>query len=316
MCSELHTECCWEPSQLGCVACSHGVAPEEFCGTADAIDHPEACLTGADCCVEAADEACAQIHFPRALGMGFTTDYTAQGTTYSWSQGECFIMSTMCCHATDQLECVACQNNMQPDALCSERGEEFPEVCIVIGLPPPPTLINPAECCVESPPAECSTVDFPLAVGDGITTDFTQVGVTYSWSNHACFESHTACCWDQTQVGCVACSLNVLPENFCDSHSSAYPEFCLTGDECCTESPPLACSNLHFAHAVGMGFTSDHTQTGKTFTWTHNACHEQTTMCCQSTDLIECVACTNGVQPGDFCDELGDDFPQLCSQAA
>jgi len=310
-CFELYTECCWDQSQLGCIACSYGVSPEAFCGTADAIGHPEVCLSGEDCCVESPDAACSGILFPRVIGMGMTTDYTQLGTTHTWTSGECFTMTTMCCHDMNRLECVACSNNIAPDDLCEERGREFPAVCIVIEPPPP---FNPAPCCAESPPEECSGVDFPRAIGDGLTTDFRQVGVTYEWTRGgACIESHVQCCQDRTRVGCVACTNNVLPNDLCDSHSETYPQFCLAGSDCCTESPPASCSSLHFPRAIGMGFTTDHTQTGKTFTWSNGACMESNTLCCQAINLIECVACMHNILPGEFCGVHSDEFPQFCA---
>lgn len=107
--------------------------------------------------------------------------------------------------------------------------------------------------------------------------------------------------------------MNVLPQNLCDSHATAYPQFCLTGDDCCMDSPPAGCSTLHFARSIGMGFTTDHTQTGKTFTWSHGACNERNTLCCQDQTLIECVECMNEVDPGELCSDHGDDFPQFCA---
>lgn len=307
-CFEMHTACCWDESQLGCIACRYGVSPEAFCETADAIGHPEVCLSGEDCCVGSPDEACSRILFPRVVGMATTTDYSELGTTHAWTSGECFTMTTMCCRDMSRLECVACINTMAPGDLCEERGSEFPSVCIQVE---PPRPFNPALCCAESPPDECSGVDVLTAIGDGFVTDFRQVGVTYEWTHGACFESHFQCCQDQNRRECMACINSVLPENLCDAHSETFPQFCLAGSDCCMESPPRSCSSLHFPRAIGMGFTTDYTQTGKTYTWSNGACIESDTLCCQSTDLIECVACMNNVLPGDFCDVHSNH--QLCA---
>jgi hypothetical protein len=78
------------------------------------------------------------------------------------------------------------------------------------------------------------------------------------------------------------------------------------------DSPPDACEQVHFAMAIGTGFTTDYTEIGKTYTWSDNSCTEMNTLCCQSTDALECVACRNNILPDDLCDAHADEFPQFC----
>lgn len=79
-------------------------------------------------------------------------------------------------------------------------------------------------------PAGCDQVLYMHAMGIGFTTDHTAVGVTFEWSGGTCTEVATACCHDNSQA-CSACREGVAPDDLCNDHADAYPEFCIPVDQ-------------------------------------------------------------------------------------
>lgn len=116
----------------------------------------------------------------------------------------------------------------------------------------------------------------------------------------------------------MACEHGVVREDFCNGdHAADDPQLwellCLTGEDCCMEqaSRPDGCDVVLYLHAIGMGFTSDYTQVGTTFEWSHESCTEVSTACCHD-DGRSCAACREGVAADDLCSEHAAEYPQFC----
>merc|ERR1719265_243492 len=138
-------------------------------------------------------------------------------------------------------------NEVQPENFCDQFGSEYPQFCAIIIEP-----ISFEECCQESPPDWCRNADFPMAVGDGYTVDYREVRKEYVWQNNYCMEDNVVCCWMDT-MECAACRAGVLPGDFCASVTAENRRFCLTGADCCTDSPLEGCDDVRFNRASSMG---------------------------------------------------------------
>jgi len=305
-CEEVSVGCCWSQEDFLCLACQAGVHPDDYCASEHSSAHPEFCITGEDCCgVPEPPVACRSLHYPIALGHGFTGDYREVRSEIVWTGGACHHTDTVCCY-WDSLECAACMEQVSPDDFCDLHREEHPHLC------GPPVG---EQCCVADPPDWCDGVELIRAIGDGITTDYTEVGVVFNWAHDTCFEMHTHCCppLDPNDVGCLACMESVHPDEFCDGHFVEYPFACPShvGEHCCMESPPAECADMPMQRASSLGTTHYHHQVRHSIMWNGYGCHEEHIVCCDFDD-VGCIACQRGLDPEHFCDEHAVEFPELC----
>jgi len=314
-CFEMHTHCCFDPHDLGCLACLNEVHPDQFC-TEHWAEHPVQCLdqAGEHCCVESPPEDCSDVHLPvRMSSLGTTHFHWQVNTEFHWDGYACREHHMVCCDMEDVAGCLACQRQVDPLHFCDEHAQEFPVAC-----EGHPSLVNPEECCQAEPVDGCDHVEFPIALGHGMTEDHSQVGTTYTWSGGGCVQISTSCCRDEWNIGCLACMHQISREEWCTGeHAADNPQLCLTGEDCCVSrtSRPEGCDTRPGLHlnAQGMGFTSDYTQVGTTWEWSeaHSTCTETYIGCCFD-ESRSCAACTEGVAVDDLCTEHAAQYPEYC----
>lgn len=307
VCEQVMTGCCWMMDDLECLACQAGVLPDDYCASEHAASHPDVCLTGEDCCVAGEQPAgCSEVVYPIAMGHGFTGDYREVTSEVVWTGGACHYHDIVCCW-WESLDCAACMEQVTPEEFCDLHADEHPMFC------GPPVG---EQCCVAEPPEWCEGADLIRAIGDGFTTDYTEVGVVFNWEHDTCFEMHTQCCLplDPHDVGCLACQNNVHPDDFCHEHFLEHPFACVSevGEYCCLESAPAECSDMPMQRASSLGITHWHHQVRSNFHWNGHACHEEHIVCCHDESDVGCIACQRGLDPDHFCDEHAVEFPELC----
>merc|ERR1740117_1677611 len=177
-----------------CMACAAQTTVEEICADDPTIT---GCPPAGPICCQAMTADCMACAAQTTVEEICADDPTITGC--SMTDGP-----PVCCLAITA-ECIACSLSTTVESFCQQNP-------IVPGCPDIP---NGEECCVEDAAEVCSSLPFLRSALIGMTTDHTEVGVTYDWQSGACHESHMECCWDQSQLGCLACSHGVAPEDFC-----------------------------------------------------------------------------------------------------